>query len=114
MLTTMCDENTINAITNVTSCFEELVNMYKKIGICDLTPIFKLKDENIKEHQVSVPVRKRTFNKPYQEKHYDRYIPTNYDRYIPTRNDYVSTCSSSSENSYGSSCGSGGSYGSSC
>lgn len=88
MLTTMCDEDTLNAITNVASCFEELVNIYEKTGICDLTPIFNQKEkreketknnvenEGIEEKQVPVLVRKRTFDKPYQEKHYDRYIPT--------------------------------------
>ena len=109
MLTTMCDENTLNAITNVTNCFEELVNIYIKTGICDLTPIFNPKEKNaeITPEETSVLVKKRAFDKPYQEKHYDRYIPTN-------RN-YTSTCqSSSSRNSYGSSCGSGGSYGSRC
>lgn len=119
MLTTMCDENTLNAITNVASCFEELVNIYEKTGICDLTPLFNPKEkkgkkqrnnveiEQFEEEQASVHVKKRTFDKPYQEKHYDRYIPTS--------SDYTSTCGSSpSGNSYGSSCGSGSSYGSRC
>lgn len=119
MLTTMCDESTLNSITNVASCFEELVNIYEKTGICDLTPIFNPKEkkgkkqknnvevESVEEEQAPVLVKKRTFDKPYQEKHYDRYIPTS--------SNYTSGCgSSSSKSSYGSSCGSGGSYGSSC
>ena len=116
MLTTMCDENALNSITNVVGCFEELVNIYEKTGICDLTAIFNSKEkrgkkqkhnvanERVDEEQATALVKKRTFDRPYQEKHYDRYIPTS--------GNYTSGCASRS--SYGSSCGSGGSYGSSC
>lgn len=99
-LTTMCDEKTLNAIANVSECFDELVAIYEKTGVCNLNLIFNSKnkidskDEEIEEEKTPVLVKKRTFDKPYQEKHYDRYIST--------------------KSNYGSSCGSGGSYGSSC
>ena len=47
MLTTMCDESTLNSITNVVSYFEELVNTLihmKKTGICDKTLNFNPKE----------------------------------------------------------------------
>ena len=47
MLITMCDESTLNSITNVVSYFEELVNTLihmKKTGICDITLIFNPKE----------------------------------------------------------------------
>lgn len=132
-LTTMCDENTLSAIANVSECFEELVAIHEKTGICDLKPIFN--PDNKKESKVGMPsvseeieedemeekapvlTKKRTFTKPYQEKHYDRYVPTssNYSSGCgSSRSSSGSSCGSSSYSSYGSSCGSGGSYGSSC
>lgn len=93
-LTTMCDEDTISSIGKVSECVEELIAIKEKTGICDINPMFN--KNNIKEEkQETIKVKKITYEEPYQQKHYDRYVPTNNDTY--------SGCGSS-HYSYGSSC----------
>lgn len=97
-LTTMCDEDTIASIDKVVDCLEELITIKEKTGICNIEQMFNKytdKDANKEEKKDAVKVKERRFEEPYQEKHYDRYVPTSYDTY--------SGCSSSSR-SYGSSC----------
>lgn len=102
-LTTMCDEDTIKAISNVACCLEELINIKEKTGSFDIAYMFNINNDQeksggeIKRNQVKIKQRK--FEDPYQEKHYGSYVPTEH-------NHVVSICcgGSSSDDSYGRSC----------
>ncbi len=97
-LTTMCDEETISSIANVSECVEELITIKEKTGICDIKPMFN-QDTAKEEKQETIKVKQIKYEEPYQQKHYDRYAPTSYDTY--------SGCGSShylGPGAYGSSC----------
>lgn len=96
-LTTMCDEDTISSIGKVSECVEELIAIKEKTGICDISSMFN--KNNKKEEQEKIKVKKLTYEEPYQQKHYDRYVPTSNDTY--------SGCGSShylGPGAYGASC----------
>lgn len=105
VLTKMCDEESLNKLSKIVTCLNELIKIKKTMGYIDISTLLQEPEKP-----------KKLVKKPQNKKHYGHY-ETGGPSFCgsSSSSSYSSSCGTSSSSlSYSSSCGSSASYSSHC
>lgn len=77
-LTKMTTDESLKDLEQLMDCLDEILSLKEKMGVCDITTMFALKDENkdtikVLEKVKEEPTYKVLKEDSYREKHYNHY-----------------------------------------